>query len=170
MELNLYLIIVSDRVSSGQKQDKTRDRVEGWCKQNPIILIKTEIIPDEKIRIGQCLKAAINNKECHLIITSGGTGLSAQDITPEATLPFLEKLTPGIDEYLRREGTKDTPFSILSRGISGVAKNKIIINLPGNPDAVISALNILKDILPHALKTIEGTVKDTEHKFRRDHS
>ena len=170
MEPGLSLIIISDRVSAGLKQDKTRERVSSWCAENRFKLISVEIVSDDKAVIGKSLQSAIKKKECNLIITSGGTGFSVRDVTPEATRPLLEKITPGIDEYLRREGAKETPFSILSRGISGIVENKIVINLPGNPNAVINGLNMLREILLHALRTIDGDVGDSEHIYGEPHS
>ena len=147
MKLCLWLIIISDRISSGQKQDKTRKSVASWCQENEVKLTKCRIVADEKKDIQDSIQSAIDDTEANLIITSGGTGFGPRDKTPESTHPFLEKLTPGIDEYLRREGTKETPYAILTRGISGIAKNKLIINMPGNPAAVVSGLDALKDQL-----------------------
>jgi len=122
-------------------------------------------VADEDHEIRAILRRALERENAHLIITSGGTGFSPRDITPESTRLLLQKLTPGIDELLRQSGINETPYAVLSRGVSGITNNKLVINLPGNPQAVISNLDVLKPILPHALRSLNEQIEDTEHQF-----
>jgi molybdenum cofactor synthesis domain-containing protein len=165
MTYHLHLIIISDRISRRQKTDQTRDHVTRWCNENGYDLIFEGVVADEDHEIRAILRRALERNDSHLIITSGGTGFSPRDITPESTRPLLEKLTPGIDELLRHAGIKETPYAVLSRGVSGITKNKLVINLPGNPKAVISNLDVLKPVLPHALRSLNERIEDTEHQF-----
>jgi molybdenum cofactor synthesis domain-containing protein len=149
----------------GHKTDQTGERVDEWCTKNGYEFISEGVVADDVHEIQTILRRVFETNDSHLIITSGGTGFSPRDITPEATLPLLEKLTPGIDELLRHSGLQETPFAVLSRGVSGITRNNLIINLPGNPKGVISNLDVLKPLLPHALRSLMNQIEDSEHQF-----
>jgi molybdenum cofactor synthesis domain-containing protein len=161
----IILIIISDRAFHGTRQDETVPKVETWCRDNNFVLEQSNIIPDDEQMIQETIWRAVDTGTARLIITSGGTGFSPKDLTPEVTAQIIERRTPGIDEFLRAEGLKETPYAVLSRGISGIIKDKLIINLPGNPNAVIENLDWLKKILPHALSLLNGVRNDNNHKF-----
>ena len=162
--IHFILIIISDRAARGKRPDETIPRVHEWCLSKPFELVEEFIVADERSEIEQALRAALAHTDIELIITSGGTGFAVRDITPEVTADFIDRRTPGIDEFLRLEGMKKTPFAALSRGISGISGNKLIINLPGNPTAVIENLDWLGKIVPHGLKVMQGDVQDKEHR------
>jgi molybdopterin adenylyltransferase len=164
----LILIIISDRAASGERPDETIPQVTSWLSGQPYELIEDFVVADNRREIEQAINASLAHRETALIVTSGGTGFAGRDITPEVTRTFILKPTPGIDEYLRAEGRKKTPFAVLSRGISGINGNKMIVNLPGNPKAVIENLGWLAKILPHAMKVLDGPVADSEHKVKRN--
>ena len=105
-------------------------------------LIEKKIIPDDVITIHQTLKDFINYDDLDLIVTTGGTGVSARDVTPEATKSLLEKEIPGISELIRNEFYKDIKTSVLYRGLCGISKNKLILNLPGSPQGVQDGLRV----------------------------
>jgi len=161
------LIIISDRAHSGVRQDETAPKVAAWCESDRYSLFKTIRVPDQCDAIANAINSTSDDDKVKLIITSGGTGFSEKDITPEVTRELIVKLTPGIDEYLRRKGADKTPYAVLSRGISGILQNKLIINLPGNPVAVIESLEWLKDILPHAFSILNGNVNDGDHRYHK---
>ena len=165
MKIYISVIIISDRAASGNRADETIPIIKQWCLDNSFEIFSEYIVSDEKIEIAQALKKALAEKKTKLIITSGGTGFAARDNTPEVTGEFVEKFTPGIDEYLRMNSLKVTPFAALSRGISGIAKSKLIINLPGNPNAVLENLQWLEKILSHGIKLLSQNVDDSEHSF-----
>jgi molybdopterin adenylyltransferase len=164
-QIEFILIVISDRAFRGVRQDQVIPRIKSWCKENNLILDRGIVIPDDEEAIRKTLSNTVNTEEAQLIITSGGTGFSPKDITPEVTSQLIKKRTPGIDEYLRTRGMEKTPYSILSRGVSGIIYDKLIINLPGNPDAVIENMNWLKTVLPHALSLIRGDSNDAAHKI-----
>ncbi len=164
-QIRLGIIIVSDRAAHGGRPDETIPLVKSWCAGKSFTLNFNLTVPDDDSAIRTALKEAFKRADLDLIVTSGGTGLSDRDRTPEITREFVEKATPGIDEYLRARGREKTPYAVLSRGISGMAKNRFVINMPGNPQAVIDNLEWMQSILIHALNVIRGPIEDGEHKF-----
>ncbi len=166
--INMALIIISDRATTGERKDSTVPAVLEWCSAKPFDLVEDFIVPDEADEISAALKAALNSENVDVIFTSGGTGFAERDITPEVTKKFITKFTPGMDEYLRIKGLAVTPHAALSRGISGISGNKLIINLPGNPKAVVENLEWLTAILPHAVKVLKGPVEDKEHNYKTE--
>lgn len=159
---NFDLIIISDRAASGMRPDETGPAVKKWCAGKSLVLKRTVVIPDRADDIKREILNCVAG-DSPLVITSGGTGLARTDITPEATGEIIEKFTPGIDEYLRRSGMDQTIYAALSRGISGIIADTLVINLPGNPGAVTQSLDTLIQIMPHALKVLSGPVSDQEH-------
>lgn len=115
-----------------------------------------DIVRDEKEEIKNKLIRYADSLKVDLILTTGGTGLGPRDVTPEATLEVIERQIPGISEYMRMEGLKYTDKSILSRGVSGIRKNAIIINLPGSPKAVKESLTPVLGVISHALSMLKG--------------
>ncbi len=162
-QLNMTIIIISDRAAQGIRDDETIPLVQTWCEENSNELVENRIVADEPEDIRNAILSAAKNPGCDLIITSGGTGLSERDSTPEVTSDLIDKPVPGISEYLRSEGVKKNIYAILSRGVSGSIGKKLIINLPGNPKAVVESLDWLKKILPHAIKVLQGPVQDQDH-------
>ena len=158
------LIIISDRAATGERPDQTIPAVKEWTVGKPVQLKRTVIIPDRADDIRREIIKSVAEEDCPLVITSGGTGFARSDITPEVTREIIEKFTPGIDEYLRQSGMEQTIYAALSRGVSGIISNSLVINLPGNPGAVIQNLETLLKILPHAIKVLRGPVSDREHK------
>ncbi len=114
------------------------------------------IVSDDLEDIRNTLYVLTERDDLNLIITTGGTGFSARDNTPEATLAVIEKEAPGIAEAIRRETAKNTPMAMLSRGISGIRASKLIINLPGSPKAVQECFEVIRPVLPHAVKLLSG--------------
>ncbi|GAH64835.1 unnamed protein product, partial [marine sediment metagenome] len=115
-----------------------------------------QIIPDEKDIIQEELIKAVDKLHLDLILTTGGTGLAKRDVTPDATLAIIEKEVSGISEIIRSESFKKTNRAILSRGVAGVRKESLIINLPGSPKGVRESLEIILDALPHGIEILKG--------------
>jgi len=115
-----------------------------------------KIVADDHEAIVNVLKSFSDEQGIDVVLTTGGTGPGPRDVTPEATASVCERMTPGFSEILRVEGFRKTPKAILSRGVAGMRKNTLIINLPGSPKAVRECLEIILDVIPHAVKMMRG--------------
>ena len=154
------ILIASDRSARGKRRDKCGEVIDKALKKINGRAVRYKIIPDEQGLIASTLKSWSDDGQIDLLLTSGGTGFSARDVTPDATKAVLEKEAPGLAEMMRIESAKKTPFAYLSRGTAGVRKRTLIINLPGSPKAVAECMEILLPILPHAVEVTRGEVKD----------
>ena len=119
-------------------------------------MIEYEVVPDEKASISQAIKEAADELKADIVLTTGGTGLSFRDVTPEATREVVEKEIPGFAELMRQKSFEITPTAILSRAIAGIRGKSLVINLPGSPKAVKECLDIILPLLPHALDMVKG--------------
>ena len=148
------IIIVSDKGSQGLRQDGCKEKITQILDKQIIYkLVDYTIVPDEIEDIKSAIYKNINSN-VNLILTSGGTGFSKRDITPEATRAVIERETPGISEYIRAKSLEKTNRAILSRAISGIAQNSLIINLPGSPIAVQESLEFIIEPLKHGLEIL----------------
>lgn len=156
--ITVGIITVSDKSSKGEREDKSGEAIKNILPKDKFEVILYKIIPDEKEIIKDTLVDFCDNGKVDLILTTGGTGFAKRDITPEATKEVIEKEVPGISEAIRFESFKITKNAILSRGISGIRKNTLIINLPGSPKAVSESLEIVLSVIPHAIEILKGVV------------
>lgn len=148
MEITAAIITVSDRCSCGQREDQSGPEIERILSGNGIKTVLRKIVPDEKEEIKNAVFESCDEIGCELVITTGGTGFSKRDITPEALKECIERFTPGIDEAMRSESMKITSRGCLSRGVSGIRGNSLIISLPGSVKAVRENLEfIIKPVL-----------------------
>ena len=148
------LLTISDRGASGEYDDRSGPLMAEILQQRTTWKVAlAEVIPDEFAVIVNTLKAW-SAAGLDLILTSGGTGFAARDITPEATREVIEREAPGIAEALRAESLKITKHAMLSRGVAGIRGRTLIINFPGNPKAVRENLDVLLPVLPHALELL----------------
>lgn len=152
--ISIAVLTLSDKGSKGEREDLSGPLIGEMIKQIGAELKYYEIIPDEKILIKE--KLIEYSSKVDLILTTGGTGLSIRDVTPDATLEIIDKEVPGIAEAMRSEGLKKTSRAMLSRAVAGVKGNSLIINLPGSPKAVQESLSVILDIIPHAIEKIKG--------------
>lgn len=150
------ILIASSRADRGERPDKTGPVLEKRLTEIGYSVAYVTIVPDDLSRIESILRDWVNNEKIPLILTSGGTGLSPDDVTPEATLRVIDRRIPGIEETMRRESSKITPFGMLSRSVAGVAGRSLIVNLPGKPDGALENLKIIEPVLDHALQLIRG--------------
>lgn len=154
------VVVCSDSVYNGVKEDISGAVLEEMLKEDGFSVLEKTVVPDEKDAIANSLIRLCDEKMADLIITSGGTGLSKRDVTPEATLLVIDKQIPGIAEAIRVKGLEYTPKAMLSRGIAGVRGNTVIINLAGSVKAAREGYFIIKEVLEHALDVINGDVTD----------
>lgn len=154
--IRVGILTVSDLGSKGEREDTAGralgERIEemGW------VVNCYEIVPDEKDVISDRLREWSDDAGLQLILTTGGTGFAARDVTPEATLDVLDKQVPGIPEAMRAAGSKKTPMAILSRGVAGIRGRTLILNLPGSMKGALESLEAVNEALPHAIDVILG--------------
>jgi molybdenum cofactor synthesis domain-containing protein len=154
--MQVSVLTVSDRCSKEKIQDISGKLLCDILKKHNFKIASYEIVADEAGLIENKLTNYCDKLKVDFVFTTGGTGLSLRDVTPEATASICDKLVPGISEYIRLQSLKYTKKAILSRAVCGARKNTIIINLPGSPKAVEQTLKIILDILPHALDMLKG--------------
>lgn len=148
------ILTISDSCYKGIRIDESGRYLCNACKKNNWQVLKYEIVPDEKEIIKE--KLILFSSELDLVLTDGGTGVGPRDNTPEATAQVIEKQIPGIQELLRMKTFKNSKYSVLSRGLAGIRKNALIINLPGSLKGVKEFFEILTGIIPHTIEMIRG--------------
>lgn len=157
-EISVAILTLSDKGSKGERQDLSGPAISEMLKGINAKVKHYEILPDEKELIKERLMEYSGKAD--LILTTGGTGLSPRDVTPDATKEVIEKEIPGIAEVMRFEGMKKTRRSMLSRAVAGVRGRTLIVNLPGSPKAVRENLEVIVNELPHAIEKIKGDTSD----------
>ena len=157
------ILTVSDKGSAGQREDKSSEAIRQVLARTEASIVDYTIVPDEKEIISRKLAQWADSLTIDLIITTGGTGFSPRDVTPEATLSVLEKLAPGLAEVMRAESLKKTPHAMLSRAVAGIRKQCLIINLPGSPKACRECLEVILPALPHAIEIMKGQATECAH-------
>ncbi len=158
-KIGLAVVCISDRSADGTREDLSGPAISEACRDLCDTLIYTIIADDyEKIKTG--LLNICRDERIQLVLTTGGTGLAPRDVTPEATLAVADKIVPGICEEIRRQSLRYTPNAMLSRAVSVICNNTLIINLPGSPKAVKECCDIIRPILPHAADLLGNSVKD----------
>ena len=154
------IITASDKGSRGEREDLSGQVIREEAAKINGEVIEYVIIPDEQKLIEDKLIEFADEKKLDLVFTTGGTGFSPRDVTPEATLAVIDRLVPGIPELVRMESYKITPRAILSRATAGIRKQTLIINLPGSPKAVRENLGWILPSLPHGLDILRGTASE----------
>ena len=154
MSLRIGIITVSDRSYRGERTDVSGPALASAVGQLGWQVVQTIILPDELDQLVSTLTKWADADEMDVILTTGGTGFSPRDITPEATLAVVERLTPGIAESMRNESLRITPHAMLSRAAAGIRSRTLIVNLPGSPKAAVENLNVLIPVLPHAVQLL----------------
>lgn len=147
-ELRIGLVSISDRASQGVYRDEGIPALEEWLAKAiaaPVVRRVTRLIPDEQPVIEAALKELVDRDGCHLVLTTGGTGPAARDVTPEATLAVADKVMPGFGEQMRQVSLRFVPTAILSRQVGVIRKQALILNLPGQPKAIRETLEGVKD-------------------------
>ena len=154
--LKAAVLVISDSTFSGKREDKSGKLIQKFLCNQPISVDDYQILPDEIGQIREKLIDLVDNRKIDLIFTTGGTGLSPRDVTPEATKDIIHKSIPGIAETIRRHGKERTPYAMLSREICGVRNQSMIINLPGSTKGVKESLQAIFPGILHAFPIIHG--------------
>jgi molybdopterin adenylyltransferase len=158
--MRVAILTISDSVSRGAHKDASGPNLRERCAQLGWEVVVEAILPDEPEAIRDRLTFLADSAAADLILTTGGTGIGPRDSTPEATTEACQKLLPGISELMRDEGRKKTPRAVLSRAVAGVRGRVLIVNLPGSPRGAVESLDVVADLLPHALQVLGGARHD----------
>ncbi len=156
MDIRAAIITVSDKGSRGEREDLSGKLIEDILKSEGMTIVLKDIIPDEYDVISTKIIEAIDKLGADVVLTTGGTGFSHRDVTPEATKVVMDREAPGIAETMRNESYKITPRAMLSRGTSGIRGQSLIVNLPGSPKAVRESMAVILSVLPHGVEVLRG--------------
>lgn len=154
--MRIAILTISDAGARGERQDTSGDAIAAWAGARGDEVVVRDLVPDDAAEISRLLMVWADRGDADLVLTTGGTGLSPRDVTPEATAAVLERPAPGIAERIRREGEHSTVYASLSRGLAGVRHRTLIINLPGSTPGVKDSLAALDPIIGHAVKVMRG--------------
>ena len=153
------VVTVSDSCSRGERDDLSGPAVAKVLQKLHFTVPVREVVSDDSIKIQNLLIRLA--REVQFVVTTGGTGIAARDVTPEATMAVCDRLLDGVAERMRSEGVKKTPFAALSRGVCGVRGRTLVLNLPGSPAGAVESLEAVAALIPHAIELLNGK---TEHK------
>jgi molybdenum cofactor synthesis domain-containing protein len=164
MTIRFGILTLSDRSARGERADASGSaladliQAEGWS------VVKQALLPDEESAIRETLRGWADEGDLDVILTTGGTGFSPRDVTPEATRAIIERETPGLAEAMRAASLKVTPHAMLSRIVTGIRKRTLILNLPGSPKGAVENLQVVIPVLPHAVQLLhEDPASEATH-------
>ena len=156
--ITVAILTLSDKGSRGEREDLSGPAIREMIEEIGGVVEYYEVIPDEREMIKE--KLIEYSKKADVILTTGGTGLSPRDVTPEATIEVIDREIPGMAEAMRSEGLKKTKRAMLSRAVAGVRDKCLIVNLPGSLKAVREGLEVVLEVIPHAVEKIKGSTED----------
>lgn len=158
--MRVAVLTVSDSVSAGTTEDRSGPAVVAHCVHLAWTIVESRVVSDDRATIEKFLSETADAKTVDLILTTGGTGVSPRDLTPEATMAVCERLVPGLPEQMRAIGLKKNHRASLSRAAAGIRGATFIINLPGSPRGAVESLDAIAYLLPHAVSVLHGARHD----------
>jgi len=164
MMIRVGVLTASDKGSQGLREDVSGPTIANRVAQIPGEVVYTVIVPDDRETIARELRKMADEMDLHLVLTTGGTGMSMRDITPEATKDVIDRDMPGIPEAMRAKSLLITPRGMLSRAVAGIRKQTLIINLPGSPKAVAECLDVILPVLEHGIQILRGETGECARK------
>ncbi len=160
MKFKAAVITVSDRGSRGERADTSGPEIAAMLETHGMEIVSRAIVPDDRNKISQALREMCDFNRVDLVVTTGGTGVSPRDVTPDATRDVLDREIPGMAEEMRRQSGLVTPHAMISRAIAGIRGRSLIINLPGSPRGARENLSVVLPALNHAIKKLQGDPSD----------
>lgn len=154
--LRVAIVTVSDGVAAGTREDRSGAVIAAWCDARAHTRVRHDIVPDDAVAVSRVLLDLADSHAVDLLITTGGTGFTVRDVTPEATAAVLERMAPGVAEAIRARGVAATRYAWLSRGVAGIRGRTLIVNLPGSEGGVRDGLAVLDDLAVHAVQLLRG--------------
>ena len=154
MDIQFAVLTVSDRSSRGERADTSGPELIRLVSEHGWQVTRQDLVPDEFNQIRAVLTAWCDGGDVDVILTTGGTGFSPRDVTPEATQAVIERPAPGLAEAMRIASLKVTPHAMLSRACAGIRRRTLIVNLPGSPKAAVENLDVILPVLPHAVQLL----------------
>lgn len=166
-EIRFAILTVSDRSARGEREDSSGPALRKAVEQYGGRVVQYQIVADEQKAIAKILQDWCDADAMDVILTTGGTGCAPRDVTPEATAAIIERPVPGISEAIRSASLKLTPHAMLSRGIAGIRKRVLVINLPGSPKGAVQSFEIALPVIPHAVQLLrEDAAAEQGHAFQ----
>lgn len=154
--ITVAILTVSDSCARGEREDVSGRVIEEMLSPDQFTPMARGIVPDDRSEIAAKLVTLADTVSVDLVLTTGGTGFGPRDVTPEATMSVCDRMVPGLGELMRLEGFKRSPRAVLSRAAAGIRGGTLVINLPGSPRAVRECLEVILDLLPHAVEMLHG--------------
>lgn len=158
--LTVAVVTVSDRAARGERIDQSGPALVELVERRLGRVIQTAVVPDEQPVIRAELERLMDQSSIDLVLTTGGTGVSPRDVTPEATWGVIEREVPGVAELMRLEGLRHTPLAMLSRGVCGIRGRSVVLNLPGSPTGAVESLEAVLPLLRHLIDKAQGDPAD----------
>jgi molybdopterin adenylyltransferase len=156
VQMRAFVVTVSDRCAKGERKDESGEALAGLLAEAGAEVVGRVVVADDPGPLAETRRRAADRADVNLVVTTGGTGLSPRDHTPEATRAVVEREAPGLAEAMRAETLKRTPTAMLSRGVCGVRSGALVVNLPGSPKGVRECFAVIRPVLAHAVSVLAG--------------